>query len=304
MFANRCANGDKQEKEKLNIASAAVAKSNNALNPANMSINSDMQVNYFEEKREIDWQAEYVKIRFSTPYLVYKVKSVWVILDKLSQSLFVLISVMIMVLSNYWQISLSMAIHLTCFIGLCLVIASKLYHNRKAEKKKLNDKDETGKHYVRFMTIEECGNHWTQYKRTVNVLQVVLRQRVWLFQFLVTLGCMVIIYPTEFIWTVRETCLDQPEVVNVLDTLIFYLFWGGVYHSPWEVSEHGYFYNFYGYLIILVLLIFEKNGQQWALNRFGCTQERAAFFKQVEEGLKRNKAKAKKQNSKQKPVNE
>jgi hypothetical protein len=48
---------------------------------------------------------------------------------------------MIMILSNYWQISLSMAIHLTCFILLCLIIASALYKNRKDEKKKLSGKE-------------------------------------------------------------------------------------------------------------------------------------------------------------------
>jgi low affinity Fe/Cu permease len=58
-----------------------------------------------------------------------------VVLDKLSQILFVVISVMIMVLSNYWQISVAMAIHLTCFICLCLVISSQLYKRRKLDKK-------------------------------------------------------------------------------------------------------------------------------------------------------------------------
>jgi len=86
-----------------------------------------MQELYHEKEKEIDWVQEYVKVRYSTPFLVYKMKKVWVIFDQISQSLFVVISVMIMVLSNYWQISLSMAIHLTCFISLCLVIASKLY---------------------------------------------------------------------------------------------------------------------------------------------------------------------------------
>ena len=67
--------------------------------------------------------------------------------------------------------------------------------------------------------------------------------------------------------------------------MIFYMFWGGVYHSPFTVDGHGYFYNFYGYVIILVLLIFEKNGQEWSLNRFGCTELRVKFFKQMEEEL-------------------
>ena len=86
-----------------------------------------MQEGYFNDKRNLNWKEEYLKIRFTTPYLVYKVRKIWIILDKISQILFVVISVMIMVLSNYWQISLSMAIHLTCFIGLCIIIASKLY---------------------------------------------------------------------------------------------------------------------------------------------------------------------------------
>lgn len=75
-----------------------------------------------------------------------------------------------MVLSFYWQISLSMAIHLTCFISLCLAIASKLYRNRKVEKSKLNNKDSEGNRHAKIITIEQCGNHWTEYKRTVNLL--------------------------------------------------------------------------------------------------------------------------------------
>lgn len=76
-----------------------------------------------------------MKIRFTTPYLVYKLKPIWVFLDKISQILYAIISIIIMVLSNYWQISLAMAFYLTCFIGLCITIASKLYHNRQIEKK-------------------------------------------------------------------------------------------------------------------------------------------------------------------------
>ena len=94
-------------------------------------------------------------------------------MDKLSQILFVLISVMIMVLSNYWQISLSMLIHLTVFIGLCLVISNKLYQNRKREKIMYKGKG--------TLTVEEVGEHWTKYKRVVNEHQVRLRQRAWFF---------------------------------------------------------------------------------------------------------------------------
>ena len=87
-----------------------------------------MAQRYDDEKSKIfNWHQEYLKVRFTTPYLVYKVKKIWVIMDKISQSMFVLTSVMIMILSNYWQISLSMAVHLTCFICLCLMIASRLY---------------------------------------------------------------------------------------------------------------------------------------------------------------------------------
>ena len=131
----------------------------------------------------VDFEAEYRAVRFTTPYIIYKVKKMWVVLDIISQSSFVIISVMIMVLSNYWQISLSMAVHLTCFIGLCLIVASKLYKNRKQDKKKLktNQKEvvKNSEHVkyanFRFRTTEECGDHWTAYKRDVNVLQVDVR---------------------------------------------------------------------------------------------------------------------------------
>lgn len=87
-----------------------------------------------------------------------------------------------------------------------------------------------------------------------------IRQNVWLFQFVITLLCIALIYPSEFIFYVRKTFNDEgdhPELVNLLDYITFYLFWVGVYHCPEQ--GHGYFYNLYGYLIILVLLVFEKN---------------------------------------------
>lgn len=46
--------------------------------------NSDMQQDYFEADKEVDWRKEYLKIRFSTPYLVYKIRKVWLLLDKIS----------------------------------------------------------------------------------------------------------------------------------------------------------------------------------------------------------------------------
>lgn len=101
---------------------------------------------------------------------MYKLKKIWFIVDKCSQLIFVFISLMIMILATQWQISLSMAIHLTCFIGLCLQIASRLYKNRKGEKKALknrNGKNE-GEKYKRHLTIEECEEHWIKYKRVVN----------------------------------------------------------------------------------------------------------------------------------------
>ena len=73
--------------------------------------------------------------------------------------------------------------------------------------------------------------------------------------------------------------------MKILEYMIFYMFWGGVYHSPYTVDGTGYFYHFYGYVIILVLLIFEKNGQEWSLNRFGCDERKVKHFKIMEEEL-------------------
>ncbi len=107
---------------------------------------------------ERDWKAEFLKIRFSTPYLVYKLRKIWVFLDKCSQLIFVIISLIIMMLATHWQISLSMAIHLTCFLGLCLEIAQKLHENREKEKKGLKARTSELNHkkYRSNLTIEEC----------------------------------------------------------------------------------------------------------------------------------------------------
>lgn len=132
-----------------------------------------------------------MQVRFTTPYLVYKMKPFWPIFDKLSQISFAVISIFIMVLSNLWQISLAMAIMLGWFVCLFLIIASKLYDNRVREKKKYQGKT--------ALTMEEVGIFWTSYKREVNEIQVHMREKVWFIQFLITLICIGLIYPTEFL---------------------------------------------------------------------------------------------------------
>lgn len=50
----------------------------------NNSDNSDMKSYFGEGKVNMEWSKEYMKIRFTTPYLVYKIRPIWVVLDKLS----------------------------------------------------------------------------------------------------------------------------------------------------------------------------------------------------------------------------
>ena len=62
--------------------------------------NSDMMEDYNQDAAAVNWKKEYMKIRFTTPYLVYKVRRLWFILDKCSQLIFVFISLMIMILAT------------------------------------------------------------------------------------------------------------------------------------------------------------------------------------------------------------
>lgn len=44
-----------------------------------------MQQRYSENNQIItNWVEEYNKVRFTTPYLVYKLKSIWIVLDQFS----------------------------------------------------------------------------------------------------------------------------------------------------------------------------------------------------------------------------
>lgn len=61
--------------------------------------NSDRR-GYFNEN--VDWDKEYMKVRFTTPYLVYKLKPIWMVIDKASQITFAIIAIFIMILSSYW----------------------------------------------------------------------------------------------------------------------------------------------------------------------------------------------------------
>lgn len=46
--------------------------------------NSDMQQDYFQKEALVDFEAEYRAVRFTTPYLIYKVKKIWFVLDIIS----------------------------------------------------------------------------------------------------------------------------------------------------------------------------------------------------------------------------
>ena len=74
------------------------------------------------------------------------------VLDKLAQSTFAIISILIMVLAIYWQISLAMFLNLFCFIFLVLTISTRLYDNRRKEKKIYKQKT--------VLTMEEQGEWW------------------------------------------------------------------------------------------------------------------------------------------------
>lgn len=137
-----------------------------------------------------------MKIRFSTPYLVYKIKPFWNILDKLSQLTFVIISILIIILAEYWQISFAMLFNIACFVSLCLALSVKLYNMRKQERQLYKGKA--------FLTMEDVGHFWKKYKRLVNQTQVKIREKIWFVQFIFVILCVAIIYPTEFLYTLRE----------------------------------------------------------------------------------------------------
>lgn len=60
-----------------------------------------------------------------------------------------------------------MLLNLTCFITLVLVISTRLYDNRKVEKKIYKGRDN--------LTMEEIGDWWKKYKHNVNEHQVDIR---------------------------------------------------------------------------------------------------------------------------------
>ena len=66
------------------------------------SDNSEMMEFFADKKKNINWQNEYLKIRFSSAYFVFKIRRLWFFFDKISSILFVIISLIIMFLSNYW----------------------------------------------------------------------------------------------------------------------------------------------------------------------------------------------------------
>ena len=142
------------------------------------SDNSEMQ-EFFADKREkksIDWHTEYLKVRFSSAYFVFKIRRLWFFFDKISSILFVIISLIIMFLSNYWQISLAMLFYLGCFISLCMMIAKKFYEVRKNERKTYKvtqDNEEKQKDSFRkYLTVEEINMYWKRYKKEINEKQI------------------------------------------------------------------------------------------------------------------------------------
>ena len=113
-----------------------------------------------DKRPNVDWADEYMKIRFSNQYLVYKIKPIWLLLDRLSQMTFVLISLVIIILALYWQISVAMWYNMGCFIGLCLALAINLYNVREKDRALYLGKTS--------LNMEEVVRFWKEYKKIIN----------------------------------------------------------------------------------------------------------------------------------------
>ncbi len=53
------------------------------------------------------------------------------------------------------------------------------------------------------MTVEEISDYWKKYKKEINEKQIQLRENIWYCQFIFTILCICLIYPTEFLYTFR-----------------------------------------------------------------------------------------------------
>jgi hypothetical protein len=88
-----------------------------------VSRNSDLKAYFDEKKDEYNWKKEYLKVRFTKEYMVYKVRSAWPVFDILSHLMFIIVNTCIMLLATYWYINAIMFFLLVCFSIMCLSIA-------------------------------------------------------------------------------------------------------------------------------------------------------------------------------------
>jgi hypothetical protein len=70
---------------------------------------------------------------------------------------------------------------------------------------------------------------------------------------------------------------------SIKDDSVWWMFWVGIYVDPADSSSFASHYPLY---IILTLFVIEKFCQKWLHNRNGCTLEKIAEFKKLDETIK------------------
>ena len=105
-----------------------------------------------------------------------------------------------------------------------------------------------------------------------------MRRRLyaWKMQFIIINIAMIMIFPSQHLKTFRDLVDNENEKIqSLLDTLMYYMFIGGVFHQKCsdKTMWPTYWEVIWGYLLTYVLCLFERIYVSWLVDKFNCTEE-------------------------------
>ena len=234
-----------------------------------------------------------IKVKFSLAYIVHKIKRVWPILDFFAKHVFTIISITMMLLSIYWKLSVINSIFLLILIIFYALVPFKFQPSRPILRVQDNEK----------LTLDDIKKLWSHENHDVNSRLISLKYKIVMILIIFTIICMSLLHLSANLQGLRETYSDK---YVTWENIIYVTFFFGINYNEQKEGD-SYFYEMYGYIIILALCILERKSQIWLTSRFGYIGSKydiqdAKLVLQMKEIKNRNLKRNSTQNSKVKEI--
>jgi hypothetical protein len=207
------------------------------------------------EEEQVVVNEKPIEVKFSLVFIIYKLKSVWPILDFFAWNMFTCISVTVMLLAVFWKLSVFTACYLLVLAYYYIMIPIKLQPNMSSAQIKKNEE----------MNVHEVKKLWETEKLHGNKTIISFKNNIIVFVIFLTIIFILLLHLSA---NLQQLKITYQERSSFWEDLTFYTFFAGVNYTE-EEGGNTYMYEIYGYLVILILCVLERKSEIWLSSKFG-----------------------------------